>query len=153
MLSNLPSTFERSESRSNGAASPWSTLLDLLLFWWVTRRKKKEEKILFTEHTLVCISNANQNGTNGTLLGPFATMLYCRVVKRSYHNSLKWTVKILSVFFCSSPSLSGLWFKSFDKITGQVTQNDRHTYLPHTCRIYGVRRAGFIVRAWSNISN
>lgn len=33
MLSKRPSTFDRSESRSNGAARPWSTLLDLLLQW------------------------------------------------------------------------------------------------------------------------
>lgn len=31
MLSNRPSTFDRSESKSNGAARPWSTLRDLLL--------------------------------------------------------------------------------------------------------------------------
>lgn len=31
MLSKRPSTFDRSESKSNGAASPWSTLRDLLL--------------------------------------------------------------------------------------------------------------------------
>lgn len=33
MLSKRPSTFDRSESKSNGAARPWSTLLDLLLKW------------------------------------------------------------------------------------------------------------------------
>lgn len=38
MLSNRPSTFDRSESKSNGAARPWSTLLDLLLQW--TRMQK-----------------------------------------------------------------------------------------------------------------
>lgn len=31
MLSKRPSTLDRSESKSNGAARPWSTLRDLLL--------------------------------------------------------------------------------------------------------------------------
>jgi hypothetical protein len=31
MLSKRPSTFDRNESKSNGAAKPWSTLRDLLL--------------------------------------------------------------------------------------------------------------------------
>lgn len=42
MLSNRPSTFDRSESKSNGAASPWSTLRDLLL----QREKETKAKLI-----------------------------------------------------------------------------------------------------------
>lgn len=38
-LSKRPSTFDRNESKSNGAANPWSTLRDLLL------KKGKDETL------------------------------------------------------------------------------------------------------------
>lgn len=46
-LSKRPSTFDRNESKSNGAAKPWSTLRDLLLKYRESGKKKVHKLIIF----------------------------------------------------------------------------------------------------------